>query len=129
MQRSREPGLATSGPSGRPRLGQAVAPGAQAPRVPRAGGFGVAQPVSGGRVDDDCAGRRLEGGRRFVADAQEDHVGSDVGRLRVRHERGQVTVEARVERDRGVAGQRIRPSATGSSPGCASSRSSVSWPV
>ena len=76
------------------------------------------------------AGRRLERGRALVVEAEEDDVRAARERLVVRHEAGSVAVaEARVERARaGCPASESEPSASSSSPGWASTRSSVSWP-
>jgi hypothetical protein len=69
----------------------------------------VAKAVRARQVDDDVGVRRLEAGRRLVAQADEDDVGAGAQRLGVRHERRQVAVEARVEGRRALAGERVRP--------------------
>ena len=73
--------------------------------------LGGRQPVGAGEVDHDAAGGRLEAGGALVVEAAEDHVGAARERLLVGDEvrdRGiAVAGEARVERGRGAAGERV----------------------
>ena len=59
-------------------------------------------------VDDDGVGRGLERGGALVVEAAEDEVGARRERGLVVDERRQAAVEARVERRRGRAGERVR---------------------
>ncbi len=64
-----------------------------------------------GKIDHDPARRRVDRRRPFVREAEEDHVGSGrkgrVVRDEARHATPAVAPEPRVERRRGVAGERV----------------------
>jgi hypothetical protein len=84
---------------GRRELGERVVPARRA------------QPMRTGEVDDHRAGRRVQRGRRFVVQAAEDELGPGRTRLLVRDEAGKgpvaVAGEPRIERARGLPGQRV----------------------
>ena len=80
--------------------------------VPLGVGGRLAQPVRAGKVDHHAAGRGVELRRPLMLEADEDDVGAACQRLLVRHEGGSpaaaVAREARIERRRALAGQRVR---------------------
>ena len=64
--------------------------------------------MGAGQVDDERVGGRLEGGRLVVVEAQEEDVGAACGGLGIRHEGRQGAVKSRIERLRGLPGERVR---------------------
>ena len=60
-----------------------------------------------GKVDDDRAGGRLEGGRPFVAETEEEDRGARRGGLVIRDEARQRAVQPHVERRGARAGKRV----------------------
>ena len=100
-------GVRDQRPLGRLHLGQPVAPRARGGPVPPLRERVVAQPVDAAEVDDDRVGWWAEEGGVVAAEAEEDHVGPAPGRVGVRAEDRQRAVQARVERLRRPAGERV----------------------
>jgi hypothetical protein len=68
----------------------------------------VREPVRTREVDDDGVGRSLHPSRPLVIEAPEDELRAGTGGVRIRDERRNVAVQARVESACRPAGKRVR---------------------
>jgi hypothetical protein len=68
---------------------------------------GIREPVRAREIDEDGVGRSCERGSPLVLEAAEDELGAGRKRHLVRRERGQRSVQARVEHARRRAGERV----------------------
>ena len=104
-------------PDGWRELREPVAPRTGGDAVPLGRKGRVDESVRAGEVDHDRVGRRIDGGRLRVVEAEKEQLCADCERLLVRDERRQRAVQTHVERRRASAGEGVRAERDDLEPG------------